>query len=157
MLDQHYAQRRSAKMAANDKQSTAELQRDLDKAKKLYTEMVEKSKKGLQARGGSQSTGLFESALADGKSVLDEIDAVEKKYDDPKVREKASSYRQTVVDQMVDVHLHIASLQTVKTDYRGALREVNAALALDPKNERALSARARIEEASSQGFGRRWL
>lgn len=54
---------------------------------------------------------------------------------------------------MVDVHMGMASLLTVLSDDQGALRDVNPALALDPNNERALSARARIEEASSQGGG----
>jgi tetratricopeptide (TPR) repeat protein len=157
LLEQRYTDARAAKMAAADKKSSDALKKDVEKGKKRYAEMVEKSKKGLQARGGSQAQGFFQGALADGKAVLSEIDAIEKKYDDPRVRENVQSYRQAVIEEMVDVHLSMASLLTVRSDYQGALRDVNQALALDPKNERALSARARIEEASSQGWGRRWL
>lgn len=153
-LDKHYSQRRSAKIAEVDKKSSEALQRDIEKGKKQYAEMVEKTKKGLQARGDSQASGLFKAALADGQDVLGIIDGLEKKYDDPKTRESTASYRSVVIGQMVDVHLHMASLETVKSDYRGALNQVNAALALDPKNPAALAARARIEEASSQGWGR---
>ncbi|MBL8860756.1 MAG: hypothetical protein JNK02_01995 [Planctomycetes bacterium] len=156
LLDQHYAQVRSQKMAAADAKASDELKRDAEKVRKRYDEMVEKSKQGLQARGDSQARGLFEGALADGQAVLGELDALAKKHSDPQVQESAAGYRAVVVEQMVDVHLHIASLETVKSDYRGALRAVNKALSLDPKNERALSARARIEEASSQGW-RRWI
>lgn len=155
-LDNHYAKTRAAKIEAADKKASDALKRDIEKGKKQYAEMVEKTKKGLQARGDSQAKGLFNGALADGKAVLGVIDDLEEKYDDQQTRESAASYRSAVVDQMVDVHLHLASLETVKSDYRGALKEVNAALALDPKNQRALAARARIEEASAQGWGWRW-
>ncbi len=157
LLEQRYTDARAAKMAAVDKKSSDALQKDVEKGKKRYAEMVEKSKKGLQARGGSQAQSLFQGALVDGKAVLGEIDEIEKKYDDPKVREGVESYRKVVIDEMVDVHLSLASLLTVRSDYQGALRDVNQALALDPKSERALSARARIEEASSQGWGRPWI
>jgi tetratricopeptide (TPR) repeat protein len=157
LLEQRYTDARAAKMAAADQKASDALKKDVEKGKKRFAEMVEKNKKGLQARGGSQADGLFQSALVDGRAVLEDIDEIEKKYDDPRVKENVGSYRKVVVDEMVDVHLSKASLLTVRSDYQGALREVNQALALDPKNERALSARARIEEASSQGWGRPWI
>lgn len=157
LLEERYTAARQEKIAAADRKSSDALKKDVEKGKKRYAEMVEKSKKGLQARGGSQAQGYFQGALADGKAVMGEIDEIEKKYDDPKVQENVQSYRQVVVDEMIDVYLSLASLQTVRSDYQGALRDVNNALALDPKNERALSARARIEEASSQGWGRPWI
>ncbi|MCY2959380.1 MAG: hypothetical protein NTY35_04380 [Planctomycetota bacterium] len=153
-LENHYAKTRSEKMAAADKKASDALKRDIEKGKKQYAEMVDKTKKGLQARGDSLAKGLFNGALTDGKAVMGLIDDLEKKYDDPQTRESTASYRTVVIGQMVEVHLHMASLETVKSDYRGALKEVNAALALDPKNASALAARARIEEASSQGWWR---
>lgn len=156
MLDQYYTQARNAKMAAADQKATDALKKDVEKGKQRYAEMLEKSKKGLQARGSSQANGFFKGALADGQAVLGEIDDIQEKYKEPSVREKVESYRAVVIEQMVDVHLHMASLQTVQSDYRGALRAVNEALALDPKSQKALSARARIEEASSQGW-RPWI
>jgi hypothetical protein len=58
---------------------------------------------------------------------------------------------------MVDLHLHLASHHTVKSSYKDAMKEANAALALDPKNAQALAARARIEQASSEGLGLDWF
>ena len=67
--------------------------------------------------------------------------------------EQLEGYRRMVVDQMVEVHLHLASLWTVRSSYNQALGEANTALAQDPQSERALSSRARIERASAE---RRW-
>ena len=79
-------------------------------------------------------------------------------YDDPQLRKKASGYRKLATDQLVEVHIHLASRQAVQSDYQGALKTVNQALAIDPKNEEALSMRSRIEEYSSQGWGwRPWI
>ena len=157
LLDRHYTQVRGAKMDAANKKASEGLQKDIEKGRKRYADMLDKSKKGLQARASGQATGLFQSALRDGEAVLDQIEEIEKSTDDPRVRESTASYRDVVVDQMVDVHLHMASQLTVRSDYQGAQRAVNEALSLDPKNERALAARARIEEAASSGWGRPWL
>ena len=68
--------------------------------------------------------------------------------------EQLEGYRQMVIDQMVELHLHLASLWTVRSSYNKALGEANKALALDPRSEQALAARARIERAASE---RRWI
>ena len=54
---------------------------------------------------------------------------------------------------MVDAHLHLASQYTVNSSYKKAIKETNAALALEPNNAQALAQRARIEQASSEGLG----
>jgi tetratricopeptide (TPR) repeat protein len=155
-LDNYYAQNREKKMAAADQKANAALQKDVEKGKARYSQMVEKTKQGLQASSNSQAEGLYRGALADGTAVMKMINDIERKYDDPKVKEQASGYRNVVTQQMVEVRLNIASQLATKSDYQGAQKEVNAALALDPKNEAAIAMRARIEDYSSRGLGWGW-
>ena len=157
MLDQYYEKQRADKMAAAEAKASAALKKDVEPGKKRYEQMVEKTKKGLQAKSDSDAERQFKGALSDGDYVLDQIEKIEKKYsDDSSVKERAQDYRKLVTDQMVEIHLSLASQEAVKSDYKGAQREVNAALALDPKSEAALSMRARIEDYSSRGIGWRW-
>jgi hypothetical protein len=155
-LEEYYEKTRATKMAAAEAKASEALKKDVVQGKKRYEKMVENTKKGLQARGSSQAKGLFNQALADGKFVLEEIERIEKKYDDSATMERAQEYKKLVTDQMVDVHLSIASLEATQSDYKGAQREVSAALALDPHSEAALSMRARIEDYASRGIGWGW-
>lgn len=152
-LEEYYENTRATKMAAAEAKASEALKKDVVAGKKRYEKMAENTKKGLQARGSTQAKGLFNQALADGKFVLKELDRLEDKYDDSATQERAQEYRKLVTDQMVDVHLHIASLEATQSDYKGAQRAVSEALALDPKNEAALSMRARIEDYASRGIG----
>ena len=156
LLETHYAKVRSDKIAKADAKASEALKRDAASARKNFDQMVEKTKKGLQARGSSQAEGLFRGALADGNAVLKELDQLERKHKTPEVEAQAAEYRKVVSDQMIEVHLHMASQLATQSDYKGAQREVNQALALDPANERALVMRARIEEYSANGWGWRW-
>jgi tetratricopeptide (TPR) repeat protein len=155
-LESYYAQTRAAKMAAAEAKTSEALKKDVAQGKARYEKMVDKTKQGLQARGNSQAKNLFNGAITDGEFVLKEIDRVAKKYDDSATQERAQEYRALVTQQMVEVHLHLASLLATQSDYRGAQHEVNDALALDPKNEQAMAMRARIEDYSSRGIGWRW-
>jgi tetratricopeptide (TPR) repeat protein len=157
MLDQYYAQNRAAKVAAADQKASESLQKDVAAGKKRYEQMVEKTRKGLQARGSGQAEGLFRGALSDGKAVLGEIDTIEKKYEDASIKAQAANYREVVTQQMVEVHLHIASALATHSDYKGAQREINQALSLDPKNEQAVSMRARVEDYAARGLGWSWM
>lgn len=158
-LDEYYAQNRAKAVAAADEKATEAIQKDVANGKKKFEQMVEKSKQGLQAKGNSEAEALFRAAIVDGKAVMKEIDRVEKKYTDPALQEKIHSYRQITIDQLVEVHMNLASRQCVQSDYNGAMDTVGQALALDPKNEAALSMRARIEDYSSRGvgWGRPWI
>lgn len=157
MLDNYYSQNRAKQVAEADDKATDAIKKDVANGKKRFEQMVEKSKQGLQAEGNSQSETLFRAAIVDGKAVLKEIDRIEKKYDDPVLREKVSNYHKITIDQLIEVHMSLASRQCVQSDFRGALDTVEAALAIDPKNESALAMRSRIEEYSSQPIGRRWI
>ena len=159
MLDDYYAQNRAAEVAKADAKASEAIQKDVANGKKKYEQMVEKSKKGLQAKGNSESEALFRNAIVDGNALLKEIDRVGKKYTAPDQQEKIASYRRIALDQMVEVHMNLASRQCVKSDFRGAMDTVENALALDPGNETALSMRARIEDYSTRGvgWGRPWI
>jgi hypothetical protein len=153
LLEGYYATEASARDDAAERELATHLQKDLKKGKELYDRMLQRTQEGLTARSESKSRSLWEGALDDGKGVLKEIDKLAGKYgSDPKVQEGAERYRQLTRGQMVDVHLHLASQRTVKSDFKDALKHANAALALDPRNPEALAARARIEEAASEGI-----
>lgn len=152
-LDQHYSQTRATKMAAAEAKSSDALKKEVASGKKRYEQMVDKTKQGLQARSSSQSKTLYTGAIQDGEYVLKEIDRIEKEHSDASISERAQTYRGLVTQQMVEVYLHLASLLATQSDYQGAQREVSKALALDPKNEAAISMRARLEDYSSRGIG----
>jgi hypothetical protein len=156
-LDQYYATNREKKLAEADAKASEALKKDVERGKQRYQQMIAKSKEGLTAGNNSQAESAFRMALVDGNFVLREIDELEKKYaSEPGIKEQAASYRQVVTDQMIEVHMNIASQLATRTDYQGAQREVNEALALDPKNADALAMRVRIQESASEGFGWGW-
>ena len=153
MVQQNYVREASARQEEAVKDNTEKLQNDLKKGKAAYDSMIEKTRDGLTARNATQASGLWKNALNDGNVVLKEIDRIVKKYpDDLQVQDGANRYRQLTVDQMVEVHMHLASQYTTRSSFNEAMREVNAALALSPRNEEALAARARIEQASNEGL-----
>ncbi len=154
LLEQHYAKERDARDDQLEREHTELLQKDLKKGKELYDRMIQRTKDGLTARNESKAASLWENGIDDGEDVLKEIDRLAKKYsDDPRVQEGVEKYRRLTIEQLVDLHLHLASNYTVNSSYKKALKETNAALALDPQNQAALSQRARIEQASSEGLG----
>jgi len=156
LLEQHYKAERDARDDQLEKDHAELLQGDLKQGKKLYDRMIQRTQDGLTARNDSKAVNLWKDAIDDGKGVLKEIDKVAKKYaDNPDVQAGAVKYRALTQNQMIDAHLHIASSSMVNSSYKEAQKQVNAALALDPKNGEALAMRARIEQATSEGIGLR--
>ncbi len=154
LLEQHYTQERNARDDKLEQEHADLLQGDLKKGKEFYDRMITRTKEGLTAKNSGTAVSTWKSALGDGKGVLKEIDRLAKKYaSDAKVQDGAAKYRKLTTDQMVDLHLHLASSYTTSSSYKDALKETNAALALDPGNQNALAQRARIEQASSEGVG----
>ena len=153
ILDQRYAVEHNARDDQLEQQHAELLQGDLKKGKGLYDRMIARTKDGLMAKNSGEAVKIWKSALADGEDVLKEIDRLEKKYaDDSKVQDGAAKYRKLTTDQMIELHLHIATNYTISTSYNEALRQANAALALDPNNANALAQRARIEQAATEGL-----
>jgi tetratricopeptide (TPR) repeat protein len=155
MLEKYYAKTRADKETKALAKADDQLKKDLEPGKKYYQDMVKKTQEGLTTKTtGNKSTSAWEAALNLGDRALKELDKLQKKYTDPGTQETLSSYRVTVTEQMVDLHLHMASALTTRSSYNKALAQVNQALALDPHSERALAARARVENAASE---RGWI
>lgn len=155
MLDEHYGRTRAAKQE-KALAGAPDLAKELATGKKHYDSMVEKTKEGLsQPSGGSKALNLWESAIKDGERALKELDKADKKFTDAPTREKLAGYRKIVNDQVIELHMHLASQYMIRTSYNKAAGEVNQALAIEPQNERALAMRARIENEANDGW--RWF
>jgi tetratricopeptide (TPR) repeat protein len=150
ILERYYQKTRGEKEAKASAKASDQLKKDLAPGKKNYDDMVKLTQDGLTASTtGSKSTNAWENALREGNSCLTLLDKLEKKYTDPQTQETLGGYREVVVGQMVELHLHLASALTTRSSYNKALAEVNKGLALDPKNETCLATRARIEAAAA--------
>ncbi len=153
MVQVDYAREANARDDALEKDHAELLQSDLKKGKKAYDTMIERTRDGLTARNASASANLWKNALSEGDVVLKELDRLAKKYpDDAKVQDGAKKYRQLTIEQMVEVHMHMASQYTARSSFNEAMKEVNAALALSPQNEQVLAQRARIEQSANEGL-----
>lgn len=153
ILDRYYAKTRAERESKAQAQATEALRKDLQPAKKHYDTLVAKTQEGLTTKtAGSKSVAAWDAAVSAGERALAELDATSKKYPDAATQELLAGYRKVVVEQMVELRLHRASVMTTRSSYNDAIAEVNKALALDPKNERALSTRARIEDAAAEGI-----
>jgi hypothetical protein len=152
ILEQNYTAERNARDDQLEQEHAELIKSDLEQAKERYDRMFKRTQDGLTARS-AKSVSLWEGALDDGEFCLKELAQAEKKYgDDARVQDGAAKYRQLIADQMVEIHLHLASHYTMKSSYDNAMKEANAALAIDPKSQAALAQRARIEQASSEGL-----
>ena len=156
MLDDLYAQSHDARDDQLESRSAELLATDLKAGKRHYDLMLANNKKGLTTKSTSASRRAYEQAVKDGARALKEIDKVAKKRTDLASRETLDGYRTLIVGQMIDTHINVSSQYLTQSSYQNALREVNKALALDPKSEAALSMRSRVETASSQGIGGWW-
>lgn len=158
LLEEHYARDNEARDDELEREQSALLEKDLKQGKQRYDRMIARTKDGLTSKNSSKARNLWEDGLDDGKFVLKELDRLAKEYrDDEKVQAGVARYRELTRDQMVELHLHLASSYTVHSSYKDALKETNAALALHPNHAQALAARARIEQASSEGLGLDWF
>lgn len=154
LLEQHYLKERAARDDALEQEYTGLLESDLKRGKQLYDRMLERTRDGLTAKQSSKAQNLWEGAIDDGEGALKEIDRLVKKYpEDARVQAGALKYRRLIQAQMVDCHLHLASAAMIGSSHKEALKQTNAALALDPENREALAQRARIEVAANDGFG----
>jgi hypothetical protein len=152
MVEAGYTREANARDDALEREHATLLEKDLKKGKQHYDSMIERTRDGLTARS-SIAEGLWKIAIIDGEVVLNEIERLAKKYpDDPRVQDGVVQYRQLTIEQMIEIHLHLASFYTTRSSLENAMREAKAALALDPKNSQALAARARIELASNEGL-----
>lgn len=159
MLAEHYKTNHEAKDDDLESKYSEELEKDLKKGKKHYDDMLEGIRGGLTARGSGAAKRKYEGAWKDGNRALSELDKVQKQRgkNDKDLAELFNGYRVLIKEHMVESQLHLAAQYSTQTAYNQALKEVNKALSIDGKNREALAARARIEQAVSNGGGfRRW-
>ncbi len=153
LVEEGYAREANARDDELEQQNQEALQKELQKAKQRYDSMIERTQGGLTARNSSKSETQWRAAVEDGETVLKELDAFAKRHaGDAKLQDLAARYRQLTIDQLVEIRLHLASQYMTQTNLNGALKEANAALALDSRNGEALAARARIEQAANEGL-----
>ncbi len=154
MLEERYAAHHDSKDDQLEKDHADLLSKELRTGKLRYDSMLKKIQKGLTARNSSAAKRELEGAYKEGERALREIDKVEKQLEpSTELTQLLEGYRALVKEHMIGGQLALASFYTTQTSYSQALNEVNKALALDSKNTDALAARARIEQASSDGWG----
>ncbi|MFT7484829.1 MAG: hypothetical protein ACI9F9_000673 [Candidatus Paceibacteria bacterium] len=159
ILDGHYKKNHEAMDDALEAKYKVELEKDLKKGKSSYDRMLENLRKGLTNTSSKTVQRHFEAAWKDGQKALSELDKVQKSHakEDSDLSELFDGYRVLIRGHMVDAQLNLAAHYSTRSSYNDALAAANLALSIDARNERALAARARIEEASSRGgIFRRW-
>jgi len=157
MLDEYYARNREQREAETLARATEQQHKQLEVAKRHYDDMTRKAQKGLTSkRTGNTSVSAWERALKDGERTLSALGKVDTTTEGAVTAEQLEGYRRMVTEEMIEIHLHLASLWTVRSSYNKALGETNKALALDPSSERAIAARARVERAASERRGILW-
>lgn len=152
ILDRYHTEITKAKDDKLEAEHAELLQKELKDVKKFYDRMLEKNREGLTNSNGSQAPKKWESALDDGDRVRRDLEKFAKKNDDPKTREAIDGYLKLLDEHMIEIHLNLASHWTTRSSFTKALREVNKAIAIDPENQDARSARVRIEEAANRGW-----
>ena len=133
------------------------LEGELKTGKKYYDQMLKDIQSGLtNTRTTSTAKREFERAWSNGERALKELDRVGKRLSKEQSDTTAAfaEYRSIVIEHMVESQLHLASMLSVQTDYKDAIKAVNLALSVDPNNRDAKAARARIENSASNGW--RW-
>ena len=151
MLDEYYDKVHAQRTAEADREHEEVLQKGLAGAKKAYDDMVEANKKGLtDDKAGSKAVKSFEAAIKHGERALRDLEKFEKK-NPTGYGELLPTYTKAVNDQLVEVHLNLATHWATRNSYNKALGYANKALAIEPNNEQAMSLRNRIIDASSRG------
>ncbi len=83
-----------------------------------------------------------------------------KKYaDNPDLSAEIGELLDQTKHDAIDVYINLGSIYMTQTNYQHALREADAALAIDPKSASVKSFRARVASASADSgifvYGRR--
>lgn len=130
---------------------SAEIQKELGRAKRSYERAVERNRAGLLASDKqSRALNLFKSSYKDGEKARRELGKVRDKHaEDQEFLDATAKYDQVVVDEMVQAQLNMSSIYLIRRSYNAALGAANTALAIDPKSQAAMNMRARVEVAAS--------
>lgn len=159
ILAEYYKKNHAAKDDELEAKYKDQLEKDLKKGKRHYDSMLEMIQAGLtNERSTSATKKNFEGAWDEGNRALGELDKVQKQHQgDADLAELFDGYRDLITEHMVSSQIHLAASYSVQTSYNQALKTLNKALSVDPTNKDVLAARARVEEAvSNGGLFRRW-
>lgn len=158
MLERYHSETQAKKDDELERKHAEKLKRELKTAKKHYDDMLEGNMKALTNTGsGNKAVSAWEGAIKDGEHALEELQKFMKSHsDEADVIDAVSGYTKIINEQLIEMHLGLASHWSTRSSYNKAQGEVNLALAIDPKNKDARSMRARIEEAASRGLGWGW-
>ena len=98
----------------------------------------------------SRSLREYEGAAQTYEEVLRDLKQLSEKYGkDPSVSKEIAGMMSSAQEEAVDVYINAGSVYLTRTDYQGALKEANLALAVDPESASAKSFRSRVGQASS--------
>jgi tetratricopeptide (TPR) repeat protein len=155
MIAGYHDRVRAERTAAADREHQEVLEKGLANGKKAYADMLEANKAALQdGRGGSRAVKLWEKGVREGEKALRELDRFQKRNPEGH-GDLLDTYRAAVNEQLVEIHLHLATHWATRNSYNKALAHCNQALALDGDSEEAKHLRNRIIDASSRNA--RWI
>ena len=120
-------------------------------AEKHGQSLFENNRRGLEEGSGNRAIRHWKNAIRDGEKALKSFEKLKGEYAKKNTSSTVSRRVELVTQELVRTRLNLASQYTTSQSYNKALAEVNRALALDPDNEQALAARARIEESVGDG------
>jgi len=139
----HQQKRTQAKEAA-----AAKVQKTVSdavkKAQKRIQSAQDENRKGLGEKQFSGALRFFGESVGHYSAAL--VDLTGADSSDPSV---AALIAQTK-KEAIGVHINAGSIYLTRSDYQGALKEANAALAIDQKSSQAQAFRARVSSASAE-------
>ena len=140
-------QKRIAEAAARElkegEHALAPIQEELQRA-------AAENKAGLQAREQSQQLHAFEKAEKSYDHILGQLDRIQKEHShSDQLAQEIESARDGVKSSLIEVRLNHGSVLLTRSDFQGALKEANKALAVDPDSGAAKSFCARVESSSA--------
>lgn len=149
---------REAKMveseAMHKDKDISRVQREIHKASDDYS-------KALQAKSGAETRRGFEKSIKGYGAALKQLNKLAEKHMGTKDAEgkmaMAESEITTILNEtkasLIDVHVSLGTIYLADTNYQAAIKEANAAIAVDPKSTAAKSLRARIATVSAESGG----
>ena len=125
-------------------------------AKVYYDRAHAKVREALgNTRNQSQAVSLMSSAISDFEKALRLLgNIMEKEGEASDLAAHYDAWDAAVKNDIIETHLHIASIYLTRGSFNQSQRAVNQALALDPNNSEALAMRGRIEIAANEGSSR---
>jgi len=149
---------RAKREAKTDAKRSEQEARTLKPIEDRVARGADRNNKGLMA-SSRQSTALkhFNGAISDYKWVMKRVETQQKKSSNSSdiLIGELTHLSQKAQSGYIDANLNAGSIYLGRSSLNNARGNVNAILAVDPKNSRALSMRGRIEVAGNSGWGYR--